>query len=208
MIHPPPEPRREPEPTIPGLPTDLRLWAREVVQIVLVTALLFLVVNTFVAQPFEVQQRSMQPALASGDHILIDKLSIRWSPYSRGDVVVFHAPGEYDAGGIPYVKRIIGMPGDTIQIENGRIFVTPAGGVANRLDEPYLAAGEASLPQGADGRREWNVPDNAYFVLGDNRSESVDSRTFGAIPHDRIVGRALLRYLPIDRMGTIGTDEG
>ena len=208
MIHPPPEPRREPEPTIPGLPTDLRRWAREVVQIVVVTALLLLVVNTLVAQPFEVQQRSMEPALASGDHILIDKLSMRWSPYGRGDVIVFHAPGRYDAEGIPYVKRIVGMPGDTIQIENGRIYVTPAGGVPIRLDESYLVEGEASLPQGVEGRREWTVPENAYFVLGDNRSESVDSRTFGAIPHDRIVGRAWLRYLPIDRVRLIGTNEG
>jgi signal peptidase I len=208
VIHPPHEPRREPEPTIPGLPADSRRWAREVVQIVVVSALLFLVVNTFVAQPFEVQQRSMEPTLASGDHILIDKLSSRWSPYARGDVVVFHAPGQYDADGIPYVKRIIGMPGDTILIENGRIFVMPVGGVPTRLDEPYLAAGEASLPQGAEGRREWTVPEHAYFVLGDNRSDSVDSRTFGAIPLDRIVGRAWLRYLPIDRIGPIGTDGG
>ncbi|HYI66294.1 MAG TPA: signal peptidase I [Candidatus Limnocylindrales bacterium] len=190
------------------MPTDLRRLAREVVQIVVVTALLFLVVNTLVAQPFEVQQRSMEPTLGSGDHILIDKLTTRWSPYARGDVIVFHAPGQFDAAGIPYVKRIVGMPGDTIQIENGRIFVTPPGGVPIRLEEAYLADGEASLPQGIEGRREWTVPENAYFVLGDNRSDSVDSRTFGAVPHDRIVGRAWLRYLPIDRVRLIGTDEG
>ena len=208
MIHPPSEPRREPEPTIPGLPTDLRRWAGEVVQIVILAALLFLVVSTLVAEPFEVEQRSMEPTLASGDHILIDKLSPRWSPYARGDVIVFHAPGQYDAEVIPYLKRIVGMPGDTIQIENGRIFITPNGGVPTRLDERYLAEGETSLPQGLEGRREWTVPENAYFVLGDNRSDSVDSRTFGAIPHDRIVGRAWLRYLPVDRVLVISTDEG
>ena len=207
MIHPPPEPRREPEPTIPGLPSDLRRWAGEVVQIVILTALLFVVVNTLVAQPFEVEERSMEPALASGEHILVDKLSPRWSPYVRGDVIVFHAPDPYDQG-IPYVKRIVGTPGDTIQIENGRIYVTPAGGLPTRLDEPYLEGHEPTLPQGAEGRREWTIPDGAYFVLGDNRSESVDSRTFGAIPLDRIVGRAWLRYLPIDRVRLISTDEG
>ena len=208
MIHPPPEPRREPEPTIPGLPTDLRRWAREVAQIVIFTAVLYLVVSTLVAQPFEVEQRSMEPALASGDHILIDKLSPRWSPYARGDVIVFHAPGRYDDAGVPYIKRVVGTPGDTIQIENGRIFVTPAGGLPTRLDEPYLEDGEATLPQGVEGGRTWTVPENAYFVLGDNRSDSVDSRTFGAIPHDRIVGRAWLRYLPLDRVLVISTDEG
>ena len=178
------------------------------VQIVILAALLFLVVSTLVAEPFEVEQRSMEPTLASGDHILIDKLSPRWSPYARGDVIVFHAPGQYDAEVIPYLKRIVGMPGDTIQIENGRIFLTPDRGVPTRLDERYLAEGETSLPQGLEGRREWTVPENAYFVLGDNRSESVDSRTFGAIPHDRIVGRAWLRYLPVDRVLVISTDEG
>ena len=174
----------------------------------ILTALLFLVVSNLVAQPFEVEQRSMEPTLASGDHILIDKLSPRWSPYARGDVIVFHAPGQYDAAGIPYVKRVIGMPGDTIQIENGRIYVTPDGGLPTRLDEPYLDGIEATLPQGVEGGRMWTVPENAYFVLGDNRSESVDSRTFGAIRHDRVVGRAWLRYLPIDHIHVISSDEG
>ncbi|MGH2381322.1 MAG: signal peptidase I [Candidatus Limnocylindria bacterium] len=208
MIHPPSEPRRAPEPSIPGLPTDLRRWAWEVAQIVVLTALLFAVLSTFVGQPFEVMQRSMEPTFASGDRVLIDKLSPRWSPYAPGDVVVFAAPDPYDADGIPFVKRIIGRPGETIEIENGRIYVTPAGGVPTRLDEPYLQAGETTLPQGVEGRRTWTVPDDAFFVLGDNRSDSVDSRTFGAIARDRIVGRAWLRYLPMERVELVGTNEG
>lgn len=177
-------------------------------QTVILTALLYLVVNTFVAQPFEVEQRSMEPTLAAGDHVLIDKLSPRWSSYVRGDVIVFRAPDPYDDQGTPYVKRIVGTPGDTIQIENGRIYVTAAGGLPTRLDEPYLEGREPTLPQGVEGRREWTVPEGSYFVLGDNRTESVDSRTFGAIPVDRIVGRAWLRYLPLDHVRLIGTDGG
>lgn len=206
MIHPPSEPRREPEPLIPGLPTDVRRWAREVVQMVILAGLLFLVLSALVGEPFEVEQRSMEPTLTAGDHILIDKLSPRWNPFARGDVIVFHAPDPYDVDGIPYVKRIVGLPGDIVQIENGRIFITPAGGLPARLDEPYVDGGEPTLPHGAEGRRVWTISESAYFVLGDNRSDSIDSRTFGAIQLDQIVGRAWLRYLPIDRVVLISTN--
>jgi signal peptidase I len=203
VIHPPPDPRGEPAPILPGLPTDPRRWAREVVRTVVLVAALFLVVTTFVGEPFEVDQISMEPTLTAGDHLMIDKLSPRWSPYARGDIIVFHAPDPYDPDGIPYVKRIVGIPGDTVQIENGRIYVAPPGDPPTRLAEPYVADGEVTLPRGAQGRIVWTIPDDAYFVLGDNRSDSVDSRTFGAIPRDRIVGRAWLRYLPFDRVAIV-----
>ena len=208
MIHPPSEPRLAPEPTIPGIPSDLRRRAGEIAQTVILTGLLFAVLSTFIGQPFEVTQRSMEPTLASGDRVLVDKLSPRWSPYAQGDVVVFDAPDPYNAGGIPYVKRIIGLPGDTIEIENGRIFVTQPGGAPIRLKEPYLQDGETTLPQGIEGHRTWTVPDDAFFVLGDNRSDSVDSRTFGAVARDRIVGRAWLRYLPMERVEIVGMNKG
>ena len=207
MIHPPTEPRGQPAPILPGLPTDPRRWAGEVARIVVLVAVLFLVISTFVGQPFDVHQVSMEPTLAAGDHLLIDKLSPRWSPYVRGDIIVFHAPDPYGADGIPYVKRIVGMPGDTVQIENGRIYVAATGDPPTRLAEPYVADGEATLAQGAQGRIAWTIPDDAYFVLGDNRSDSVDSRTFGAIPRDRIIGRAWLRYLPFDRMAILRDTE-
>ena len=191
-----------------GLPADLRRWAWQAAQVVVLTALLFTVTNALVGQPFRVEQRSMEPTLAAGDHVLIDKLSTRWSPLGRGDVIVFDAPGSYGGDGIPYVKRVIGLPGETIQIENGRIYVTPVDGLPRRLAEAYLGDGEVTLPQGVEGRRSWTVPDDAYFVMGDNRSDSVDSRTFGVVPVDRIVGRALLRYLPLDRIGMLDGNGG
>lgn len=206
MIHPPPEPARDPEPIVPGLPGDARRWTLEVVQIVLVAALVYLVLSTFVTQPFEVEMDSMTPALVAGDHLLVDRLSPRWNDYARGEVVVFDAPAPYDADGIPYIKRIIGVPGDRIELENGRVSLTTPGGTTDRVDEPYLDPGTTTLPQGPDGTRTWEVGEEEYFVMGDNRDGSVDSRTFGPIARSRIVGRAWFRYLPLDRLGLLGAD--
>ena len=208
MIHPPPEPVRELAPAIPGLPADLARWAREVIQIVALTAALYLVINTFLVQPYEVEMRSMEPTLAGGDHVLVDKLSPRWDAYDRGDVVVFDAPAPYDDEGIPYIKRVIGVAGDTIQLLNGHVYVTPAGGVPVRLDETYLDGDVPTLPQGAPGHYRWTVPDGSVFVLGDNRTDSVDSRTFGAIDIEDLIGRAWLRYLPLDRVSVLGSAPG
>jgi len=206
VIHPPPEPMREPEPIVPGLPRDARRWAVEIVQVVLFAAVLYLVVTTFVAQPFAVQLMSMQPTLEPGDHLLVDRLSPRWDAYDRGDIVVFHPPPPLDGDGIPYVKRIIGVPGDVVEIANGRVYLTEPGGVPRRLEEPYVTeAGPTLAPATSDA--VWHVPEGAVFVLGDNRAASADSRTFGAVPLDRIVGRAFLRYLPLDRMSVIAVAD-
>jgi signal peptidase I len=200
VIHPPPEPRRDPGPIIPGLPRDVRRWAIEVVQIVLVAALLYLVVSSFVTQPFAVEMDSMEPSITAGDHLLVDRLSPRWDEYARGEIVVFNAPAPYDTDGVPYLKRIIGVPGDRVQLENGRVYLTEQGGATARVGEPYLDAGTTTLPQGPDGAISWEVGEDEYVVLGDNRGGSIDSRTFGPIHRSRIIGRAWVRYLPLDRI--------
>lgn len=206
MIHPPPEPVRELAPAFPGLPTDLGRWGREVIGVVVLTASLFLVVNTFVTQPFEVELRSMEPTLTAGDHILVDKVTPGWQPYERGDVVVFEAPVPYNDDGVPYVKRVIAVAGETVELLNGRVYVTASDGSVARLAEAYLGEGTVTLPQGGRSVFSWRVPAGSVFVLGDNRAESIDSRTFGPIPIDRIEGRAWLRYLPLGRISTLGAD--
>jgi signal peptidase I len=203
VIHPPPEPAGDPAPIIPGLPRDVRRWAIEVVQIVLIAALLYLLLSSFVTQPFQVEMDSMQPAIVAGDHLLVDRLSPRWNDYVRGEVVVFGAPAPYDADGVPYIKRIIGVPGDRIHLENGRVYRSEAGAPGDRVDEPYLDPGTATLPQHPDGTRTWEIGDDEYFVMGDNRNGSIDSRTFGPIERSSIIGRAWLRYLPMDRLGLL-----
>jgi signal peptidase I len=147
----------------------------------------------------------MFPTILEHEYVLIDKLSPRFNDYQRGDIVVFQPPEGFEQGGVPFIKRVIGLPGDTITLENGRVFVTPPGGSPVRLDEPYVVVvdGETAptLPRDAERSSEWTVPDGQYFVMGDNRPQSQDSRFFGPIEQSAIIGRAWLRYFPLDRIG-------
>jgi signal peptidase I len=185
--------------------------AFEIVETLVLTLLIYLLIHNFVAQPFEVQQSSMLPTIVDGEYILIDKLTTRWDAYEYGDVVVFDPPtGSGLAGdGIPFIKRIIGLPGDTVALENGRVFVTRPGGNPVRIEEPYVVTTPdgttaPTLPRDAAGTQiEWVVPDGAYFVMGDNRPQSQDSRAFGPIGEELILGRAWLRYFPLERIGVI-----
>ncbi len=184
--------------------------AFEVVETLVLTLLIYLVIHNFVAQPFEVQQSSMSPTIVNGEYILIDKLTTRFNGYEYGDVVVFDPPASsgLQTDGIPFIKRIIGMPGDTILLENGRVFVTQPGASPVRIEEPYVVTEPeggtaATLPRNGEGTAEWVVPDGAYFVMGDNRPQSQDSRAFGPITDDLILGRAWLRYFPLERIGLV-----
>lgn len=177
----------------------------EIVETVVLTLVIYLLIHNFVAQPFEVEQNSMVATIVENDYVLIDKLTPRWNDYERGDIVVFQPPEAYEQGGVPFIKRVIGLPGETVRLENGAVFVTPAGGVAVLVDEPYVVTGtdgrpSPTLPRDAEGTSEWIVPDGHYFVMGDNRPESQDSRFFGPINRELIVGRAFVRYFPLDRI--------
>lgn len=176
----------------------------EIVETIVLTLVIYLVIHTFVAQPFEVQQNSMVTTIQPNDYVLIDKLTPRFSDYQRGDIVVFHPPAQSSPDDIPFIKRVIGLPGDTVTLDNGLVYVTPAGGVRTKIDEPYIITGPdgrpaSTLPRDAQGTAEWLVPAGQYFVMGDNRPESQDSRTFGPIARESLIGRAFLRYWPLDR---------
>lgn len=182
--------------------------ALEIVETLVLTLVIYLVIHNFVAQPFEVEQQSMFPTVNPGEYVLIDKISPRFQDYQRGDIVVFQPPEGFGQGGVPFIKRVIGLPGDTVSLENGRVFVTPAGGSPVRLDEPYVVRaidGEAAptLPKNADGSSSWTIAPGTYFVMGDNRPNSQDSRVFGPVNRELIIGRAWLRYFPLDRVGFV-----
>jgi signal peptidase I len=177
----------------------------EIVETIVLTLVIYLLIHNFVAQPFEVEQNSMVATIQPGDYVLIDKLTPRWNDYQRGDIVVFQPPEGFEQGGVPFIKRVIGLPGETVRLENGSVFITQPGGVEVRIDEPYVVPGtdgrpSPTLPRDAAGTTEWIVRDGEYFVMGDNRPESQDSRFFGPIDRELIVGRAFVRYFPIDRI--------
>jgi signal peptidase I len=176
----------------------------EIVETLVLTLVIYLLIHNFIAQPFEVEQDSMVPTILEHEYILIDKISPRFSDYDRGDIVVFNPPAGYEQGGVPFIKRVIGLPGDTISLQNGRVFVTPAGGSPVPLTEPYVRQIDGrtapTQPRDAEGTSEWVVPDGEYFVMGDNRPDSQDSRFFGPIERESIIGRAWVRYFPLDRI--------
>jgi signal peptidase I len=177
----------------------------EIVETLVLTLIIFVVIQNFIAQPYKVQQQSMERTLEPEQYVLVDKLTPRFDAYKRGDIVVFNPPEEWGEDGTPFIKRVIGEGGDTIEIrDDGFVYVNDVA-----LDEPYVFANEVGgEPQattaGIDQAR-WTVPDDELFLMGDHRSNSADSRTFGPVPVDRIIGRAWLRYWPIGTFGILPT---
>ncbi len=190
------------DPNAPPAPAEALPRARsrtldrviEIATTVVLAVGLYLVIQTFLVGTYRVEQVSMLPTLRQGQHLLVDKLSPRFDPYSRGDIVVFHAPGT-PSDSIPYIKRVIGVAGDHIALRGGDLYVN---GVA--LSEPYLSddgpGSGATMP--LDGTVEWDVPVGDVFVMGDHRARSVDSRSFGPVAVDQVIGRAWVRFWPLD----------
>lgn len=162
---------------------------------------LFLVVYLFLMQPHQVNGQSMVPTFQSGEYVLTDKVSYRVGKPERGDVVVFHAPREANcpAGtGCDFIKRIIGLPGETIEVRDNTIIIN-----GQPLAENYIPADFETQPGAFTRDREVTLGDNEYFVVGDNRPYSSDSRAWGPIIAADIVGRAFFRYWPADKIGLI-----
>jgi signal peptidase I len=188
-------------PTEPKRGRGARGCLLEIVETVIATLVLFFVIQTFVAQPFQVQQTSMETTFHEGDYVLIDRLSHVWRPYARGEVIVFQPPASFPDGGKPLIKRIIGVAGDTVELRDGAVYVN-----GTKLDEPYVhraAGGTQDRTDPISGASTWLVPDGSLLVFGDHREFSADSRVFGPIPVSSVIGRAFVRYWPLDRFGLI-----
>jgi signal peptidase I len=181
---------------------DRRRWGClfEVLETLVLTIVIFLLIQNFVAQPYQVEQESMEHTLAPGQYVLVDKLTPRFSDYTRGDIIVFNPPGQPTTGpqAVPFIKRIIGLPGDRIDFRSGKVYVN---GV--QLAEPYLYDDQPTQA-GALGSTVV-VPPGSYFGMGDHRADSTDSRVFGFISRSDIIGRAWLRYWPITDLGILST---
>lgn len=171
----------------------------ELLETLLLTLIVFLVVQLFVAQPYQIQQMSMENTLAPNQYVLVDKLTPRFDDYHRGDIVVFTPPVGWaqDAAGTPYIKRVIGVAGDTVDIHDGHVFVN-----GSQLDEPYIFEGQPTEPTDPNNHT-WKLKDGELFVMGDHRADSQDSRAFGPIQKSTLIGRAWLRYWPLDQFGIL-----
>ena len=178
-------------------PTARRFLTRGVVEwvIVIVVALVAaLLVKTFVLQTFFIPSASMEPTLAIGDRVFVNKLSYDFHGVRRGDIVVFTLPPGESAGPDinDLIKRVIGLPGETIQSVGNEIYIN-----GKPLKEPWLPAGTLLGPPVP----RQVVPAGRYFLMGDNRSNSRDSRYFQAVPESLIVGRAFITIWPLSRIG-------
>ena len=146
---------------------------------------------TFVAQAFRVQGTSMEPLLADGERIVVNKFIYRFRAIDRGDVVVFWYPRDPS---VSFIKRVVALPGDTVEIRSGRLIRN-----GQAVDESYLPAAFRDNDQFP----ATEIPKGFYFVLGDHRRSSNDSRSWGEVPERYIYGRAVFRFWPLGRMGAI-----
>lgn len=159
----------------------------DVAETIILAAVLFVGINAVSAR-IRVDGFSMEPTLHDGEFVIVNKLAYRFGAPERGDVIVFRYPRDPQQ---EYIKRIIGLPGDTIKIVNGTVYINDT-----ILNEPYVAAAPRY-------QSEWVVPDVSVFVLGDNRNNSSDSHNWGPVPMENVIGRALFVYWPPQAWGTI-----
>jgi signal peptidase I len=186
----------EPGAPMPGSPrarVGFGVWLRAVLRdaagTIVPAIVIALLIHVFLAQATRVYGQSMEPNLHTDERLVIEKFSYHFHGPRRGDVVVLRDPG-----GTPelLIKRVVGLPGERVTLADGRVYID-----GKPLKEPYLD----QSTQG--GGRSWVVPPLSVFVMGDNRSASRDSRIFGPVPLEELVGRALLRYWPLGEVGPV-----
>ena len=161
----------------------------ELVKFVLIAAAIVFPIRLFVAQPFIVSGASMDPTFRNGQYLIVDELSYRLQAPSRGDVIIFRYPKNPKEF---FIKRIIGLPTETVSINGNAITITKSDGSTVSLSEPYVTN------HGNGSANSYALKEDEYFVMGDNRPESSDSRVWGTLPRDNIVGRAFMRLLPLN----------
>jgi signal peptidase I len=164
-------------------------WLREVLETILPAVLIAFLINFFLAQATQVHGQSMEPTLHSDQRLVVEKVSYRFHGPRRGDVIVLKSPRQSSE---LLIKRVIGLPGEAVEIRQGRVYIN-----GEEWDEPYLERSTGG---------NWGpiiVPPLHVFVLGDNRSFSNDSRAFGMVPIENIVGRAWVSYWPLDEVGAV-----
>lgn len=173
----------------------------DIIETVVIALSIFLIVYLFVMQPHQVNGQSMHSTFENGEYLLTDKISYKFNKPERGDVVVFKAPPAAqcpEGAGCDFIKRVIGIPGDTVEVRDNQVWVN-----GQVINEPYLDLGIQTKPGSYTANGLVTVPTNEYIVMGDNRPHSSDSRVWGPVPFQNIVGKVFFRYWPPTRVGTI-----
>ncbi len=171
-------------------------FVMDILETIVFVGSIFIVVYLFIVQPNRVTGISMLPTFHDGDYILTDKIAYKIRAPERGDVIVLQSPHNPD---IDYIKRIIGLPHDTIMIKSGEVYVN-----GKVISENYISAKTNTWENGfLQEGIPFTVPPHQYFVMGDNRPRSSDSREFGPIPEEHIIGLVVYRYFPPARSGWI-----
>jgi len=185
-----------------GRPVSHSRTILEYAVLAVVAVAVALLVQAFLVKPYRIPSESMENTLLIGDRVLADRVSWRFSEPQRGDIVVFHPP----FAGPVLIKRIVGLPGETVSVSGGRLYVD-----GRLLEESYVrrqAGVEEPTEPFANGlpwslEQPYTVPSDSYFVMGDNRTDSGDSREFGPVARSQMVGRAFALYWPPSRIGGV-----
>jgi signal peptidase I len=173
----------------------------DIIETVVIALSIFLIVYLFVMQPHQVNGQSMYPNFENGEYLLTDKISYRFNQPERGDIVVFKAPDAAqcpEGAGCDFIKRIVGLPGDSVEITDQGVYVNNSA-----LPEEYIPVDVDTRPMAYTQNGPVSVPQGSYFVMGDNRPHSSDSRAWGPVPFSNIVGKVFFRYWPPAKVGTL-----
>ena len=175
---------------LPNMKSKTIAFIKELLTFAAISLIIVIPVRIFIAQPFIVSGESMYPTFETGQYLIVDQLSYRFNDPQRGDVVIFNYPKNPSKF---FIKRVIGLPSETVVVDGTSVYITKTDGEEILLKEPYIAMQKES-------DIKTTLEDDEYFVMGDNRLASLDSRVWGPLEEKFIVGKAYIRLLPFDKM--------
>jgi len=177
---------------------DLKREIKEWAQSIAIALILTLIIRTYVIQAFKIPSGSMRPSLMEGDKLFVNKFIYRFRPMERGDIIVFRYPGEPKKD---FIKRLVAFENETVELKDGKILVN-----GKALDDPNTFAKFYYYNHDPFGgpNEKIKVPQDSFYVLGDNSANSTDSRFWGFVPEKNIIGKAIFRWWPPRRMGKLG----
>jgi len=170
-------------------------YGREIIETIILIGAIYALVNLATVR-FIVEGPSMQPTFHTGQVLMISRVNYLFGNPQRGQVIVFNAPGK-PATEPPYIKRVIGLPGELVEVRDMKVYIN-----GQELYEPYI---NEPCTAGSCPNRTWQLGEDEYFFMGDNRNHSLDSRSFGGVKRERVIGEALVRYWPPQDWGIVGT---